>query len=228
MRTGMGVPVVFALSSFSMLGGCKKETPPPPETTAAAPSRVGEAGGVVALRRETSELFDNARTAFLKRDTAAAAKALRDAAALVKAEADSAARGARVGLSAAASGLESVAARIDKNAVKAVKTIDLAFARTHQAEAQNHLLLAKAAWVANKTSAASSELTQAADHFEHAVTSAGETLDAASGKTVADTRALADQLAKGDAVVPRTFDATTKALGSAISTFGSKLARQKA
>lgn len=228
MRIGMGVPVVLALSTLSMLGGCKKETPAPPESTAAAPSRVGQAGGAVALRRETSELFYSARAAFLKKDTAAAAKALRDAATLVKAEADSAARGARVGLSAAASGLESVAASIDKNAVKAVKTIDLAFARAHQAEAQNHLLSAKAAWSANKTSEASSELTKAADYFEHAAASAGDTLDAASRKTVADTRQLASQLVKGAAVVPRTFDATTKALGSAISTFGSKLARQKA
>lgn len=162
-----------------------------------------QAGEVMGARREAQAFLDSARAAFVAKNAQAASKGLRDAAAFTRKQADSAAEPAKKALINSATELDRLADRVTKKSVKAVKTLDYAFARTQVAEAQLHCTRAIAAWKTDNAGATSSEIVMLTDHFERAASDAGRRLDPAAQQAVVSARSVAAKLAQG-ATVPRT------------------------
>ena len=153
-----------------------------------------QAGEVLTVRREAQPYLDAARSAFVAKDRGAASRGLRDAAAFTRSQADSATDPAKNALVASADELNRLATRVSKGAVKTVKTLDHASARTQLAEAQLHCTRALGAWQKTNAGATSAEIVMLADHFERAAADAGEPLSASAQQAVAAARSLAGKL----------------------------------
>jgi hypothetical protein len=156
-----------------------------------------QAGEVIGARQEAQAQLDSARAAFLAKQTTIASKELKAAAAFTRTQADSATGTAKDALSNSAAELQRLATRVTKRSVKSVKTLDYAFARTQLAEAQYHHERALDAFQQAKPAAAGAELVMAADHFERALTDAGQTATEPAKQAIADARSVASKLASG-------------------------------
>ena len=195
---------------------------------AAARAKVAtQAGEVMSARREAQMYFDNARAAFVAKRGAVASKALRDAAAFTREQAISATTPAKEALISSADELEKLASRVTAGAVKSVKTLDYAFARTQLAEAQLHCTRALSAWRATDAAATGAEMMMLVDHFERAASDAGQPLATTTQQTLDVTRSLADKLTHGGSVVPLDVEATLTAMDKEVHSLMTKTAKLK-
>ena len=162
---------------------------------AAAQAKVSaQAGEVMSGRDEAQPYLDTARRAFLTKDHAVTSKGLRDAASFTRGQADSAIEPAKKALMASADELDRLAARVSKGAVKTVKALDNAFARTQLAEAQLHCTRALDAWKNKNAGATSAEIVMLADHFERAAADMGQPLGTSAQQAVATARSVSRNL----------------------------------
>jgi hypothetical protein len=161
---------------------------------------VEQAGRVMAARREAQPQLDSARTSYARREFDRAATQLRAAAAFARAEADSAIGDGRAALLQAGHDLDSLAARVARNAAGNVSAFDRTFARVHEAESRHHLARARDAWTRRDRERAGEELLMAVDHLERASKDAALPLDATARQAVTTVREVAMAL-DGNTVV---------------------------
>ena len=188
---------------------------------------VTQAGEVLSARREAQTYFDNARKAFVAKRGADASKALRDAAAFTRQQAVSATTPAKEALTSSANELDKLASRVTAGAVKSVKTLDYAFARTQLAEAQLHCTRALSAWGATDAAATATEMIMLVDHFERAAADAGQPLATSTQQTLDMTRSLADKLTRGGSVIALDVEPTLTAMDKEVHSLMTKTAKLK-
>jgi hypothetical protein len=179
------------------------------------------------VSEEPQRHFTDAVAAYARKDYKAAAIDIRKATSYLRLEAGRATGGAKQELDSSIAQLDTLAATVEKGAVKDEQTMTKAFARADHALALEHRSKAAESWVRKEYEKAGYELKAAAHGLESAASWAGREEKADASATVADIRALGDKLAAGGAW---TRDEVTKAfesLGNGINALGQKLGSTK-
>ncbi|MGE5732198.1 MAG: hypothetical protein ACM37U_09665 [Gemmatimonas sp.] len=188
---------------------------------------VTRAGEVFGARREAQAFFDSARTQFVLKDHAAAAKSLRAAAQFTRQQADSSAGLDKDALVESAEELERLATNIANGRVKFTKTVDYAIARTQLAEAQHHYSRMIAAWNRHDAGIAGAELTMSIDHFDRGVSDAGLHLETETQATLADVRTLGGEMTKGSTLNAAAVEGTLASFDSELQRVSSLVSKKK-
>jgi hypothetical protein len=179
------------------------------------------------VSEEPQRHFTAAVAAYAKKDYKAAAIDIRKATSYLRLEAGRATGGAKQELDSSIAQLDSLAASVEKGAVKDEQTMTKAFARADHALALEHRSKAAESWVRKEYDKAGYELKAAAHGLESAAGWVGGEAKAGASATVANTRALGDKLAAGGAW---TRDEVTKgfeSLGNGINALGQKIGGTK-
>lgn len=212
------VPAVVALAAI--LAGCGRKGEEAKETSTAAAPAVVESKGVVPSRHEAQEHFDSARVLFVAKDNAGAASELRAASAFLREHADSAIGESRKLMLDAVAALDKLSVDVEKNTVRTISTLELAFARAQRAEAKRHSAAALEAWKKNEYSLTATELTYAIDHLERAVRDANVKLSDNQEKVMSEARDVARELMQNGVSASRDAGKTIEALGKQIDEIG--------
>jgi len=201
------------LALCALLAACAQPDRQKSDTTAIV---FDEPRDALASREECQNAFDAARTALVKRDVDACLTSLTDAARFFRDQSRADAPEARPALQAAAEELETLAANVANGRRRTAREFDRAFARAHAAEAQQHLVHARAALLKDDTVRAGEELIMTADHLERAAKDAKRPADPVVRTAIADTRSLAGEMMRGMAAVPDEASKVSTEIESAI------------
>lgn len=172
---------------------------------------------------EPQRHFMGAVAAYAKKDSEAAAADIRAATGYLRLEAGRATGDAQQELDNSVAQLDTLAASVEKGAVKDEHSMTGAFARADHALALEHRSNAAEAWARKEYDKAGNELKAAADGLQSSARWVGGEAGASMSATVADTRALGDKLAAGGnwtrAEVAKGFES----LGNGINALGRKI-----
>jgi hypothetical protein len=149
------------------------------------------------VSEEPQRHFGSALDAYLKKDYQAAATEIRKATSYVRLEAGRATSEAKHALESSVAELDTLAASVEKGAVKEEKALVKAFTNANHALALAHRVKAAESWASKEYDKAGYELKAAAHGLESAAGWAGAEAKAGAAAAVADTKALGDKLALG-------------------------------
>ena len=179
------------------------------------------------VSEEPQRHFTDAIAAYSKKDYKAAATDIRKATSYLRLQAGRATAEAKQELNSSVAQLDTLAASVEKGAVKDEQSMAKAFAKADHALALQHRSMAAESWARKEYDKAGYELKAAAHGFESAAGWVGGEAKAGASATVADTRALGDKLAAG---VTWTRDEVVKgfdSLGNGITALGQKIGNNK-
>jgi hypothetical protein len=179
------------------------------------------------VSEEPQRHFGSALAAYAKKDYQAAATEIRKATGYLRLEAGRATSEAKQALPSSMAELDTLAASVEKDAVKDAKAMDKAFANANHALALAHHVKAVESWARKEYDKAGYELKAAAHGLESAADWAGVEAKASAAAAVADTKALGDKLAFGAAWTREEVAKGFEALGNAINALGQKIGSEK-
>jgi hypothetical protein len=175
------------------------------------------------VSEEPQRQFTEAVAAYARKDYKAAAVDIRKAISYLRLEAGRATGGAKHELDSSIAQLDTLAASVEKGAVKDEQTMTRAFARADHALALEHRSKAAGSWVRKEYDKAGYELKAAAHGLESAAGWTGREEKADASATVADIRALGDKLAVGGAWTRDEVAKGFESLGNGINVLGQKI-----
>ena len=206
--------ILIASAQLSGVAFAQTTKTPAAPTAQAAPASVSE---------EPQRHFSNAVEAFARKDYKASASEIRKATGYMRLEARRVTGNARQELNSSVAELDTLAASVEKGAVKDKKTMDMDFARANHALALAHRAEAAESWTRKDYNKAGYDLKAAARDLKSAAGWAGAEAKAGASGAVAGTEALGDKLATGATwtsdEVGRGFDV----LGHALDKLGHKI-----
>ncbi len=175
------------------------------------------------VSEEPQRHFTDAAAAYARKDYKAAATDIRKATGYLRLEAGRATGEARQELDGSVAQLDTLAASVEKGAVKDEQSMAKAFAKADHALALEHRSKAAESWTRKEYDKAGYELKAAAQGLESAAGWAGGEAQAGASATVADTRALSDKLASGATWTRDEVAKGFQSLGNGINALGQKI-----
>ncbi len=179
------------------------------------------------VSEEPQRHFTDAAAAYARKDYKAAATDIRKASSYLRLEAGRATGGAKQELDGSVAQLDTLAASVEKGAVKDEQSMAKAFAKAEHALALEHRSKAAESWARKKYDQAGYELKAAAQGLESAAGWAGGEAQAGASATVADTRVLGDKLASGATWTRDEVAKGFESLGKGIDALGQKIGGSK-
>jgi hypothetical protein len=176
---------------------------------------------------ELQHHFTDAIAAYARKDYKAAAIDIRKAASYLRLEAGRAGGEAQQELDSSVAQLDTLAASVEKGALKDEQSMTKAFAEADHALALEHRSRAAEAWARKEYHKAGYELKAAAHGLESAAGWVGGEAKAAQSATVADTQALGDKLASGATWTRDEVAKGFELLGNGIDAVGQKIGSTK-
>jgi hypothetical protein len=163
---------------------------------------------------EAERHFQKARESLAKRDANTAAAEIREGASFLKLEVNRATGEAKKTLAASEQELGRLADGVESGTDTSVHDLRGAFARAHQALAEEHLQNAVESWSKKEVKKTGRELKLAADNVELAFSWTGQKFNTAAETAVKEAHAVSGKLAEGAgwtrAEVDKELDAMTK------------------
>jgi hypothetical protein len=179
------------------------------------------------VSEEPQRHFEGAVAAYAKKDYNAAAIDIRKATSYLRLEADRATGAATQELRGSVVQLDTLAASVEKGAVKDEQSMTKVFARADHALALEHRSKAAESWARKEYDKAGYELKAAAHGLESAASWMGGEAKAGAAATVADTRALGEKLAAGATGTRDEITEGFESLGNGINALGQKIGSTK-
>ncbi len=179
------------------------------------------------VSEEPQRHFGSALEAYVKKDYQAAATEIRKATSYVRLEAGRATSEAKQALESSVAELDTLAASVEKGAVKEEKALATAFTHANHALALAHHVKAAESWARKEYDKAGYELKAAAHGLESAAGWAGAEAKAGASVAVAETKALGDKLASGATWAREEVVKGFESLGNAINALGQKIGSKK-
>jgi len=179
------------------------------------------------VSEEPQRHFGSALEAYVKKDYQAAATEIRKATSYLRLEAGRASSEAKQALESSVAELDTLAASVEKDAVKEEKALVTAFTHSNHALALAHRAKAAESWVHKEYDKAGYELKAAAHGLESAANWAGAEAKAGATAAVADTKTLGDKLATGATWTREEVAKGFESLGNAINALGQKIGSSK-
>ncbi len=175
------------------------------------------------VSEEPQRHFGNALAAYAQKDYQSAATEIHKAISYLRLEAGRATIDAKQALQSSVAELDTLAASVEKGAIKDAKAMDKAFANANHALALAHHVKAAESWARKEYDKAGYELKAAAHGLESAADWAGAEAKASAAAAVADTKALGAKLASGAAWARQEVAQGFETLGNAINALGQKI-----
>ena len=179
------------------------------------------------VSEEPQRHFGSATEAYVKKDYQAAATEIRKATSYLRLEAGRATSEAKQALETSVAELDTLAASVEKGAVKDEKALVTAFTHANHALALAHRVKAAESWAWKEYDKAGYELKAAAHGLESAASWAGAEAKTGAAAAVAETKVLGDKLASGATWTREEVAKGFEALGNAINTLGQKIGSNK-
>jgi hypothetical protein len=179
------------------------------------------------VSEEPQRHFGSALEAYAKKDYQAAATEIRKATSYLRLEAGRATSEARQALQSSVAELDTLAASVEKGAVKEEKVLAKVFTLANHALALAHRVKAAESWAREEYDKVGYELKAAAHGLESAAGWAGAEAKAGAAAAVADTKALGDKLASGATWAREEVAKGFESLGNAINALGQKIGSSK-
>ncbi len=179
------------------------------------------------VSEEPQRHFADAVAAYAKKEYKAAATDIRKATSYLRLEAGRATGEAKQELDSSVAQLGTLAASVEKGAVKDAQSMVKAFAKANHALALEYRSEAAESWARKEFDKAGYELKAAAHGLESAAGWAGGEVKAGASAAVADTRALGDKLASGATWTRDEVAKGFEALGNSINALGQKIGSTK-
>ncbi|BBJ22568.1 hypothetical protein W01_04950 [Candidatus Nitrotoga sp. AM1P] len=179
------------------------------------------------VSEEPQRHFTNAVEAYAKKDYKAAAADIHKATSYLRLEAGRAIGETKQELESSVVQLDTLAASVEKGAVKEVQSITNVFAKANHALALEHRSKAVESWLRKEYNKTGYELKAAAHGLESAAGWVGGEVKAGASATVADTRALGDKLASGATWTRDEVAKGFESLGNSINALGDKIGSTK-
>ena len=179
------------------------------------------------VSEEPQRHFGSAIEAYAKKDYQAAATEIRKATSYVRLEAGRATGDAKQALQSSVAELDTLAASVEKDALKDATALEKAFTHSNYALALAHHVKAAESWTRKEYDKAGYELKAAAHGLESAAGWAGAESKAGASAAVADTKALGEKLASGATWARDEVATGFEALGNAINALGQKIGSSK-
>jgi hypothetical protein len=175
------------------------------------------------VTEEPQRHFTNAMAGYARKDYRSAATDIRKATSYLRLEAGRATGEAKREIDSSVVELDSLAASVEKGAVKDEPSMPRVFARASHALALEHRSKAAESWARKDYDRAGYELKAASFGLECAVNWSGREAKAGASATVAETRALGDKLISGGAWTRDEVDKGFESLAHGIDALGQKL-----
>jgi hypothetical protein len=175
------------------------------------------------VTEEPQRHFTNAVANYARKDYKAAATDIRKATSYLRLESGRAIGEPKKELDRSVVQLDTLAASVEKGAVKDEHSMGKAFANANHALAFEHRSKAAESWARKDYDKAGYELKAASVGLESAASWAGGEAKAGASSTVADTRALGDKLASGGTWTRDEVVKGLEALGNSIDELGRKI-----
>lgn len=179
------------------------------------------------VSEEPQRHFGSALEAYVKKDYQAAATEIRKATSYLRLEAGRATNEAKQALESSVAELDTLAASVEKGAVKEEKALATAFTHANHALALAHHVNAAESWARKEYDKAGYELKAAAHGLESAAGWAGAEAKAGAAAAVADTKALGDKLVTGATWAREEVAKGFESLGNAINALGQRIGSSK-
>ena len=179
------------------------------------------------VSEEPQHHFTDAVAAYARKDYKAAATDIRKATSYLRLEAGRATGEAKQGLDSAVAHLNTLAASVEKGAVKDEQSMAKVFAQANHALALEHRSKAAESWMRKEYDKAGYELKAAAHGLDSAAGWVGAEAKSGASTTVADTRALGDKLATGGTWTRVEVAKGFESLGNGINALGQKIGGTK-
>jgi len=179
------------------------------------------------VSEEPQRHFGSALEAYVKKDYQAAATEIRKATSYLRLEAGRASSEAKQALESSVAELDTLAASVEKDAVKEEKALVTAFTHSNHALALAHRAKAAESWVHKEYDKAGYELKAAAHGLESAASWAGAEAKTGAAAAVAETKALGAKLASGATWTREELAKGFESLGNAINALGQKIGSNK-
>ncbi len=179
------------------------------------------------VSEEPQHHFGSALEAYVKKDYQAAATEIRKATSYLRLEAGRASSEAKQGLESSVAELDTLAASVEKDAVKEEKALVTAFTHSNHALALAHRAKAADSWAHKEYDKVGYELKAAAHGLESAASWAGAEAKTGAAAAVAETKALGAKLASGATWTREELAKGFESLGNAINALGQKIGSSK-
>jgi hypothetical protein len=177
------------------------------------------------VTEEPQRHFTNAVANYARKDYKAAAADIRKATSFVRLEAGRATGEPKLGLDRSVEQLDTLAASVEKGAVKDEHAMANTFANADHALAVEHRAKATESWARKDYDKAGYELKAAAFGLEGAAGWTGGEAKAGASATVAEARAVGEKLASGSAWTRDEVTKGLEALGHSIDELGRRISR---
>ena len=179
------------------------------------------------VSEEPQRHFTDAAAAYAKKEYKAAATDIRKAIGYLRLEAGRATGEAKQELDSSVARLDTLAASVEKGAVKDEQSMAKVFAKANHALALEHRSKAADSWARKEYDNAGYEFKAAAQGLESAAGWAGGEAKAGASATVADMRVLGDKLASGATWTRDEVAKGFESLGNSINALGRKIGSTK-
>ena len=179
------------------------------------------------ISEEPQRHFTDAVEAYAKKDYKAAAADIRKATSYLRLESGRAAGETKQELESSVVQLDTLAASVEKGAVKDAQSMAKVFAKANHALALEHRSKAVESWARKEYNKTGYELKAAAHGLESAAGWVDGEVKAGASATVADTRVLGDKLASGATWTRDEVAKGFESLGNSINALGEKIGSTK-